>query len=122
MTVERTEITKTARKTPATASKIPANAKRPDDHRTAKAEVGAQDTVVEWKGVEYVVEADNMDDAELLEYFTDENFVGAVRILVGMEGWTRYKAAEKEEHGKVSATGTAEFLGHVLAEVKAKNS
>lgn len=124
MAVERTEL---AKRTPASKtaakSKIPAGAKIPDDHRSAKDEVnGADDTVVTWNGVDYVVKAEDMDDAELLEYFTDENFVGAVRILVGADGWAKYKNAERNESGKVTASGTAEFLGHVLAEVKAKNS
>lgn len=124
MAVERTEL---AKSTPASkkagASKIPAGAKVPDDHRSAKEEVnGVEDTVVEWNGVEYTVKAEDMDDAELMEYFTDENFIGALRILVGADGWAKYKANERDERGRVSASGASEFLGHVLSEVKAKNS
>lgn len=110
--------TKTAQK-----SAIPAGAKRPQDHQTAKQEHdGPNDVVVEWDGHEYLVSGEDMDDAELLEFFTDGNFVGALRILLGDEQWAEYKERARNERGKVSATRCSEFLDHALKEIKKGNS
>lgn len=110
---------------------IPAAAKAPMDHQPAKEEAaGPKDTVITWPPLtdngtvshEYFIAGENLDDAELLEYFTDENFVGALRIMLGQEGWARYKENARNENGRVTASGAAEFLNHVLNEVKRGNS
>jgi hypothetical protein len=116
--------------TKARASRVPAGAKLPQDHQSAKEDVsGPRDTIVAWppleEGVvshEYLIAGEAMDDAELLEYFTDENFVGALRIMLGPAGWNAYKENSRNAAGKVTASGAAEFLNHVLTEVKRGNS
>jgi hypothetical protein len=115
------------------ARAIPAGAKKPTDHQPAKEDVtGPQDTTVVWPpqetaedGVvshEYFIAGENLDDAELLEYFTDQNFVGALRIMLGPEQWAAYKENARLASGRVTASGAAEFLEYVLQEVKRGNS
>lgn len=115
----------------AAPSTIPAGAKQPSDHQPAKEDVeGPKDTTVYWPpqaedgaaSYEYTIEAEALDDAELLEYFTDENFIGALRIMLGPKQWLAYKDRARLENGRVTASGAAEFLNHVLAEVKRGNS
>lgn len=109
----------------------PAGAKAPLDHQPAKEDAtGPKDTTIYWPPLsedgavshEYVVAGENLDDAELLEYFTDENFVGALRIMLGAAGWAAYKENARNAEGRVTASGAAEFLNHILAEVKRGNS
>jgi hypothetical protein len=125
MTVPNKAVTK------ARATAVPAGAKQPSDHQPAKADVeGPKDTTVYWPpqsedgkpSHEYVIEGEAMDDAELLEYFTDQNFIGALRIMLGPQQWLAYKDNARLENGRVTASGAAEFLNHVLAEVKRGNS
>jgi hypothetical protein len=120
-----------AKRRAANASSIPAGAKRPADHQPAKEDVtGPKDTLVRWPAEEqdgattheYLIAAENLDDAELLEYFTDENFIGALRIMLGREQWLAYKEHARLENGRVTASGAAEFLNHILTEVKRGNS
>jgi hypothetical protein len=103
-------------------SAIPANAKKPQDHQPAKADVtGPKDVTVEWNDHEYTIAGEALDDAELLEFFTDENFIGALRLLLGDKQWKAYKEHERNEAGRVTASGAAEFLGHALEAVKRGN-
>jgi hypothetical protein len=113
------------------ASTPPPGVKRPADHQPAKEDVtGPKDTVVYWPPLEdggpasksYLIAGENLDDAELLEYFTDENFIGALRIMLGRDQWNAYKDAARLENGRVTASGAAEFLNHILGEVKRGNS
>ena len=118
---------KAASKARGASASIPAGAKAPQDHQPAKEDVtGPQDVLITYPAGddahEYVIAGAAMDDAELLEYFTDENFVGALRILLGAKGWADYKANARNAEGRVTATGAAEFLNHVLQEVKRGNS
>lgn len=122
MTVDRV-----AQKRKAASSAIPAGVKAPSDHQPAKADVtGPKDVVITWplegESHEYVITAEALDDAELLEYFTDENPIGALRSLLGRKGWAAYKEAARNESGRVTTTGAVEFLNHVLTEVKRGNS
>lgn len=115
------------------ATTIPAGAKAPSDFQSAKEDVtGPKDTIVFWPPLggddetavshEYLIAAEALDDAELLEYFTDENFIGALRIMLGPKGWAAYKDNARNSNGRVTASGAAEFLNHVLEEVKRGNS
>jgi hypothetical protein len=119
-----------AAKRKSTSAGVPAGARLPSDHQPAKTDVtGPEDVRILWpapaEGVEsheYLIEAEALDDAELLEFFTDENFVGALRIMLGAKGWTDYKRNARNESGRVTATGAAEFLNYVLEQVKRGNS
>jgi hypothetical protein len=125
---------KAAAKRRASSAVVPAGARMPADHQSPKEDVeGPQDTTVTWPPLseetedgavshEYFIAGENLDDAELLEYFTDENFIGALRIMLGREQWNAYKERSRLESGRVTASGAAEFLNHVLKEVKRGNS
>lgn len=104
--------------------KIPEGARRPADHASAKEDVeGPKDVTFEYKGHEYTVDGAAMDDAELMEHFTTNNFVGALMLLLGNKQWLAWKGrARNEDTGRVPATAAAEFLEFVLKEVKRKNS
>ena len=116
-------VQKAKAKSPAKASAIPEHVKKPNDHQPAKEDVtGPVSTEVEWEGHVYTVDAEALDDAELLEFFTDENFVGALRLLLGTKQWVEYKERARDENGRVKATECAKFLFHVSDEVKRKNS
>lgn len=104
-------------------SRVPAGARRPADHQSAKEDVeGPQDQTFEHDGVEYVVSADALDDAELLEHFTTNNFVGALMKLLGLEQWVQWKEKNRdEETGRVKASDAAKFLTAAMDKLKRKN-
>jgi len=107
---------------PTKKTAIPADVKKPQDHAPAKEDVtGPKDVTVEWNGHEYTIAGEALDDAELLEYFTDENFIGALRLMLGDAQWRAYKDNERNEAGRVTASGASEFLTHALEAVKRGN-
>lgn len=127
MATTKTDLAKTTGARPAakrpSRAKVPAGAKQPADHRPAKDDVnGPKDTTVEWQGHKYLIKGENMDDVELVEHFTDDNFVGALRLMLGPQGWRDYKEKSRGENGRVSVVDTREFLEFVLDEIKRKNS
>ncbi|CAH0296653.1 hypothetical protein SRABI26_04401 [Arthrobacter sp. Bi26] len=112
-------------------SKVPAGAKKPADHQPAKEDVaGPKDYVITWPNTtdpdavthEYVIAGENLDDAELVEHFTDNNAIAALRIMLGPEGWAEYKENARGENGRVTASGATEFLDYALSEMKRGNS
>lgn len=105
-------------------SKIPANVRRPSDHQSAKEDVaGPTDVEFVHEGTTYVVEGGALDDAELMEYFTSQNFVGALMKMLGNQQWMEWKNRNRdEETGRVPASAAAKFLEFALKEVKRKNS
>ncbi len=122
---------KATQKSKARSAAIPAGAKVPSDHRPAKEDVtGPRDVTVTWPVTkdpdvethDYLIAGESLDDAELLEYFTDQNFVGALRIMLGQDGWASYKENTRNASGRVKASEASEFLQHALAEVKRGNS
>jgi hypothetical protein len=129
MTVPDKAVTK--RRATAPRKAIPAGARKPSDHQPAKEDVtGPKDTVVTWPNTtdpdaethEYLIAGEALDDAELLEHFTDGNFVAALRSMLGPEGWATYKEHARGENGRVTASGARDFLDFTLAEVKRGNS
>lgn len=108
---------------PTQKTEIPAGAKVPQDHRPAKDDAeGPQDFTTEWEGHEYTIAGESLDDAELLEFFTDNNFIGALRAMLGPKQWAEYKKRARNEQGRVTASGASEFLDHLLKEAERKNS
>jgi hypothetical protein len=116
-----------------TGKVVPARAKAPMDHQPAKEDVtGPRDTVIVWPPLEaaedgqvsreYLIAGESLDDAELIEYLTDQNFIGALRSMLGDEQWAAYKDNHRNEKGKVTASGCAEFLNYVMEQVKRGNS
>lgn len=82
-------------------SAIPANAIRPQDHKSAKADVvddGGHPTF-EYDGLEYKIDADAriiFRDVDFLEALQDNNIVGSLRTLLGMKQWMQVKAKYRD--------------------------
>ena len=62
---------------------IPAGAKRPQDRQTAKADVVATKSRFDWRGTEYTVDPDLIDDLEFFEALETNQFATAVRKMLG---------------------------------------
>jgi hypothetical protein len=105
------------------ATAIPANVKQPGDHRPAKEDVeGPKSVTVEWHGHEYLIAGENVDDVEVLEHLTDDNPIGALRLMLGPDLWAEYKENERNpKTGRTTASGAGEFLNHILQSVDRKN-
>lgn len=125
MTVPNKAVSK-AKATEPPKSRIPSNVKRPDDHQSAKEDVTGPVEYVIVDPVtedEYTIDRDALDDAELMEHFTTDNFVGALIQMLGYEQWAKWKTANRdEESGRVRTEPAARFLKYALGELKRKNS
>lgn len=114
---------KRTRKPAASKSTVPANVRKPADHQPAKEDVeGPKSLTVEWHGHEYTIAGEDLDDVEVLEHITDDNFIGALRLMLGPEGWAQYKENERDpKTGKTTASGAGDFFYHVLDKANRKN-
>ena len=124
MTVERTEITKTttARKAPAKKSTIPASAKRPDDHRTARSEAGEESEITfEWAEDTYTFHPRVFNDFEVVEFLQDELIAPALRKILGVAQWEEFKNNVRDEYGIVPVDEVKEFLKELMAVAGQKN-
>lgn len=95
--------------------------KTPQDHQKEEA-AGVKDVTVEWHGHEYLITGEAIDDAEVLEFLTDNNMIGALRQLLGPKVWAEYKERERNGRGRVTASGATEFTTHIFETVKRGNS
>lgn len=113
-------------RTKASKSKIPEGATVPQDHRTAKQETDTEDEnevyEFEWKGETYHVDQEAMDDVEVMEFLTDDNTIGALRLMLQEKDWVKYKAKNKNAKGRTTASGANEFLEHIFEVLGSKNS
>ena len=90
-------------------AKIPAGAKKPSDRQTAKADVVATKSTFEWRGTEYTVDPDLIDDLEFFEALENNQFATAVRMMLG-DQYRQFKDQVKEAEGRVSLATTQAFL------------
>jgi hypothetical protein len=117
---------KTEKKTPT----IPANAKKPQDRQTAKADVvKPAATVVTWHDHEYSVDADAFNDLEVLEYITEAQsneqpqlFVLALKAVLGKTEYNRYKNNARGENGRVSVEDAGAFFSAIMEAANQGNS
>lgn len=100
---------------------IPADAKRPQDHKAAKAEAEAatpdgveEPTIFEWRGQTYSIDPEMKDDVEILEDFEDGHNVRALRRVLGQKQWDEFKNANRGPNGRVKSSLTDEFLTELL--------
>lgn len=112
---------------------IPANALRPQDHKSAKADVVDDGhPTFEYDDVEYKIEADTKTifrDVDFLEALQDNNIVGATRTLLGIQQWMKIKAKYRDPEtnqllldDKGTGGPIVELFQAALAKAQAKNS
>lgn len=99
------------------AANIPAGAKKPTDRQTAKADVVAAKSKFDWRGTEYTVDPDLIDDLEFFEALETNQFATAVRMMLG-EQYTKFKDQVKEAEGRVSLATTQAFLEEYMGEAQ----
>lgn len=102
-------------------AKIPAGAKRPADRQTAKADVATSKSRFDWRGTEYTVDPDLIDDLEFFEALEGNQFATAVRKMLG-DQYDKFKDQVREAEGRVSLATTQAFLEEYMAEAQRGNS
>lgn len=101
----------------AEAKAIPAGAKKPQDRQTAKSDVVKSTSKFDWRGTEYTVDPDLIDDLEFFEALESNQFATAVRMMLG-DQYGKFKAQVKEAEGRVSIASTQAFLEEYMAEAQ----
>ena len=88
---------------------IPAGAKKPADRQTAKSDVVKTKSTFDWRGTDYVVDPDLIDDLEFFEALENNHLATALRIMLG-DQFAKFKDQVKEAEGRVSLATTQAFL------------
>ena len=96
--------------------KIPEGAKKPTD-RAAKAEAKAQFIELDYNGDHYVIDRDNADNLELMEFVEDEKYITAIRGYLGPDQWGKWKDANRDAKGRVTTAEFEAFLNKVMAAI-----
>jgi len=99
------------------AANIPAGAKKPADRQTAKSDVVTEKSEFNWRGTDYVVDPDLIDDLEFFEALETNQFATAVRMMLG-DQYDKFKGQVKEAEGRVSLSTTQAFLEEYMSEAK----
>jgi hypothetical protein len=99
-----------------TAAPKPTDVKLPQDH-AAKAEAKSQDVKFAYDGVHYVIDRDNADNLELMEFVEDEQYIKAIRGYLGLDQWAKFKDSHRDDKGRVSTDAFDPFLNAVMAAV-----
>ena len=99
------------------AEKIPAGAKRPADRQTAKSDVVATKSAFNWRGTDYTVDPDLIDDLEFFEALEGNQFATAVRKMLG-DQYDKFKGQVREAEGRVSLATTQAFLEEYMVEAQ----
>src|SRR4051794_41085285 len=92
---------------------IPEGAKKPADH-AAKAEARGESVVVEHNGATYHVDRENADNLELMEFTEDQKYISAIRGYLGVDQWSAWKDANRDEKGRVRSADFESFLQAVM--------
>ena len=107
-------------------AKIPSAAPKPQDHLPAKNDARPEMIQVDYEGESYTIETEVLDDVEILERLDRSTYnpVGALRMMLGLEQWDRFKSSTMKRTGtsKVTVSETQTFLEAVLEAVQAGNS
>ena len=100
---------------------IPAGAKRPADRQTAKSDVVTTKSTFEWRGTDYVVDPDLIDDLEFFEALEATQFATAVRKMLG-DQYDKFKDQVREAEGRVSLSTTQAFLQEYMGQAQRPKS
>ena len=96
---------------------VPATAKKPTDRQTAKSEVVKAKSTFDWRGTEYTVDPDLIDDLEFFEALEGNQFATAVRMMLG-DQYGKFKDQVKEAEGRVSLATTQAFLEEYMGQAQ----
>lgn len=95
---------------------VPKGAKVPQDH-AAKAEAKGRNVEFDFEGVHYVIDRDNADNLELMEFVELDKLLLAVRGYLGIDQWEKWKVAHRDDKGRVNARHFEPFLDVVMAAI-----
>lgn len=70
------------------------------------------DTVLQimYKGHQYTIARENVDDVEIFELIEDGKSLSALRAMVGPVQWARFKDDARNDQGRVTMTEMNDFL------------
>ncbi len=99
-----------------TTAKRPAAAKQPADRKPSKPRKGEDGRLlVTVRGTEYAVNAEALDDYDVLENLSDGDFIPALRALLDPEQIQAVKAELRDpETGRLPASTMAEFFSDLM--------
>lgn len=108
---------------------VPAKAKKPADHQTAKSDVeGPQDLTVVYNDHEYFIPGEAFDDVEFLDAMVAAETAGddlaayrAARSLLGEEVWDQFRANERGANGRVKTSDFMALFSQVMEQAGRKN-
>jgi len=85
---------------------VPETAKKPQDHKAAKAEAKGEDIAFDHDGVTYTIERDVADDVEILELIGDMTtnpilLPKVVRTMLGLVQWAAFKDSHRNAKGRI---------------------
>lgn len=99
----------------------PSNAKKPTD-RQAKAEAQSQFIEFDHDGQHYVVDRENADNLELMEFVEDGQYIKAIRGYLGLEQWAKFKDSHRDDAGRVTTASFEDFLNAVMEAIGGNSS
>ena len=70
---------------------------------------------------EYTVDGAALDDVEVFELFEEEKFMTAVKRILGVDEFTRFKENNRDENGRVSMEVFGDFVEKMFAEFNLGN-
>ena len=92
---------------------IPEGAKKPTD-RQPKAEARGDVITVEHNGETYQIDRENADNLELMEFTEDGKYISAIRGYLGLDQWSAWKEANRDDKGRVRSADFESFLQSVM--------
>jgi hypothetical protein len=87
--------------------------KKPTD-RQAKAEARSQFIELDFDGDHYVIDRENADNLELMEFTEDGQYIKAIRGYVGADQWAKFKDSQRDDKGRVTVESFEAFLNAVM--------
>lgn len=94
--------------------------RQPEDHKAkasksaAKADAEGASIEVDFLGEHYVIDRNQADNLELMEFVEDEQYIKATRGYLGREQWERWKDSVRTEDGRVPSAPFEEFLNLIM--------
>jgi hypothetical protein len=87
--------------------------KKPTD-RQAKAEARSQFIELDHDGEHYVIDRENADNLELMEFVEDGQYIKAIRGYLGLDQWAKFKDSHRDDKGRVTTDDFEAFLNAVM--------